>query len=50
MPRGDKSAIMNYAVPSNDETARRAIVSVMSPIQSKIEANAKLNGYFTDPH
>lgn len=45
MPRGDKSAIMNYAVPSNDETARRGIVSVMSPIQSKIEANAKLNGY-----
>ena len=45
MPRGDKSAIMNYAVPSNDETARRMIVSIMNPIQSKIEANTKLNGY-----
>ena len=45
MPRGDKSAIMNYAVPSNDETVRRVIVSVMSPIQSKIEANTKLNDY-----
>ena len=48
MPRGDKSAIMNYAVPSNDETARRLIVSVMSPIQSKIEANTKLNGYLLE--
>lgn len=48
MPRGDKSAIMNYAVPSNDETARRVIVSVMSPIQSKIEANTKLNGYLLE--
>ena len=45
MPRGDKSAIMNYAVPSNDETARKMIVSIMNPIQSKIEANTKLNGY-----
>lgn len=48
MPRGDKSAIMNYAVPSNDETVRRVIVSVMSPIQSKIEANTKLNDYLAE--
>lgn len=48
MPRGDKSAIMNYAVPSNDGTARRMIVSVMNPIQSKIEANTKLNGYLEE--
>ena len=48
MPRGDKSAIMNYAVPSNDETARRMIVSIMNPIQSKIEANTKLNGYLLE--
>lgn len=48
MPRGDKSAIMNYAVPSNDETARRMIVSIMNPIQSKIEANTKLNGYLEE--
>lgn len=45
MPRGDKSAIMNYVVPSNDETTRKMIVSIMNPIQSKIEANTKLNGY-----
>ena len=48
MPRGDKSAIMNYAVPSNDETARKMIVSIMNPIQSKIEANTKLNGYLEE--
>ena len=45
MPRGDKSAIMSYAIPSNNETAQRNIASIMNPIQAKIEANAKLNGY-----
>ena len=45
MPRGDKSAIMNYVAPSNDEATQMRIVSVMNPIQTKIEANAKLNGY-----
>lgn len=45
MPRGDKTAIMNYAVPSFAETTQHQIASVMNPIQAKIEANAKLNGY-----
>ena len=45
MPRGDKSAIMSYAIPSNSEMAQRNITSILNPIQAKIEMNAKLNGY-----
>ena len=45
MPRGDKSAIMSYVVPSFNETAQHQIASIMNPIQAKIEANTKLNGY-----
>ena len=45
MPRGDKSAIMSYAIPSNSETAQRNIASILNPIQATIEVNTKLNGY-----
>lgn len=45
MPRGDKSAIMSYVIPSNSEMAQRNITSILNPIQAKIEMNAKLNGY-----
>lgn len=45
MPRGDKSAIMSYVIPSNSEMAQRNIASILNPIQAKIEANTKLNGY-----
>ena len=48
MPRGDKSAIMSYAIPSNSEMAQRNITSILNPIQAKIEMNAKLNGYLEE--
>lgn len=48
MPRGDKSAIMSYAIPSNGEMAQRNIASILAPIQAKIEMNAKLNGYLEE--
>lgn len=48
MPRGDKSAIMSYAIPSNGEMAQRNIASILAPIQAKIEMNAKLNGYLLE--
>lgn len=48
MPRGDKSAIMSYAIPSNSEMAQRNIASILAPIQAKIEMNAKLNGYLEE--
>lgn len=48
MPRGDKSAIMSYAIPSNSEMAQRNITSILNPIQAKIEANTKLNGYLAE--
>ena len=48
MPRGDKSAIMSYAIPSNSEMAQRNITSILNPIQAKIEMNAKLNGYLAE--
>lgn len=48
MPRGDKSAIMSYDIPSNSEMAQRNIASILNPIQAKIEANTKLNGYLEE--
>ena len=48
MPRGDKSAIMSYVIPSNSEMAQRNIASILNPIQAKIEANTKLNGYLAE--
>lgn len=45
MPRGDKYAIMNYVAPSNDKATQLRITSVMNPIQAKIEASTRLNGY-----
>jgi type I restriction enzyme, S subunit len=45
MPRGDKSAILNYAIPSHEEMAQQAIVMTLNPLREKIELNTKLNGY-----
>lgn len=45
MPRGDKAAIMSYAIPSNSEMTQLQIASIMNPFRSKIATNAKLNGY-----
>ena len=48
MPRGDKSAIMNYVAPSNDKATQLRITSFMNPIQAKIETNTRLNGYLAE--
>lgn len=48
MPRGDKAAIMSYAIPSNSEMAQLQIASIMNPFRSKIAANAQLNGYLAE--
>ena len=48
MPRGDKAAIMSYAIPPNSEMAQLQIASIMNPFRSKIATNAKLNGYLAE--
>lgn len=48
MPRGDKAAIMSYAIPSNSEMAQLQIASIMNPFRSKIATNAQLNGYLAE--
>lgn len=48
MPRGDKAAIMSYAIPSNSEMTQLQIASIMNPFRSKIATNAKLNGYLEE--
>lgn len=48
MPRGDKAAIMSYAIPSNSEMTQHQIASIMNPFRSKIATNAKLNGYLEE--
>lgn len=45
MPRGDKSAIMDYPIPNNDEMAQHDIVSILNPLQLKIELNRQINDY-----
>lgn len=43
MPRGDKSAIMQYSVPEIDVTRQRAIAATLSCLDDKIELNNKIN-------
>lgn len=45
MPRGDKSAIMDYPIPNNDEAAQRGVVSILNPLQLKIRLNRQINDY-----
>ena len=48
MPRGDKAAIMDYAIPPKDRMAQSYIASVLNPLKKKIEVNTKLNGYLEE--
>lgn len=48
MPRGDKAAIMSYAIPSNSEMTQLQIASIMNPFRSKIATNTKQNGYLEE--
>ena len=48
MPRGDKSAIMDYPIPNNDEMAQHDIVSILNPLQLKIELNRQINDYLAE--
>lgn len=48
MPRGDKSAIMDYPIPNNDEMAQHDIVSILNPLQLKIELNRQINDYLDE--
>lgn len=43
MPRGDKTAIMQYQVPIFDEDTQTKIVSILAPLDEKIELNQKIN-------
>lgn len=45
MPRGDRSAIMNYRAPGFDTDTQRVIVSILAPLQMKIELNNRINDY-----
>ena len=43
MPRGDKSAIMEYGVPTLDIEAQRKIGALLRSIDQKIAINSKIN-------
>jgi type I restriction enzyme S subunit len=43
MPRGDKASIMKYEVESFDLNTQRKIVSILKPIDKKIELNNAIN-------
>lgn len=43
MPRGDKTAIMQYEVPALDIDVQRKIAGILSDIDDKIELNKKIN-------
>lgn len=43
MPRGDKTAIMQYEVPSFDLSAQKKIAGFLSAIDAKIILNNKIN-------
>lgn len=43
MPRGDKSAIMQYQIPDMPIEAQRTIVSVLSALDNRIAENKKIN-------
>lgn len=48
MPRGDKTAIMNFEIPPVNSLVQRQIVAALNPIRKKISINAKLNGYLEE--
>jgi type I restriction enzyme S subunit len=43
MPRGDKTSIMQYAVPSFDLTKQKKIASILRTLDDKIEVNNAIN-------
>lgn len=43
MPRGDKTAIMQYKVPNYELKIQNKIVEILNPIDKKIEINNKIN-------
>lgn len=43
MPRGDKTAIMQYAVPAFGLSTQRKIAGILSDIDRKIDLNKKIN-------
>ena len=43
MPRGDKQAIMDYEVPNISYETQKKIVSILKPIDDKIELNRAVN-------
>lgn len=43
MPRGDKSAIMQYQIPDMPLEEQRTIVSVLSALDDRIAENKKIN-------
>ena len=45
MPRGDKLAIMSYAIPSNDISIQNRIEETLRPIKQKINLNNRINDY-----
>lgn len=47
MPRGDKTAILEYEVPNYDITAQRQIATTLVNIDKKIEINRKINDNLT---
>lgn len=48
MPRGDKTAIMNFEIPPVNSLVQRRIVAALNPIRKKMSINAKLNGYLEE--
>ena len=47
MPRGDKQAIMDYEVPNISYETQKKIVSILKPIDDKIELNRAVNENLT---
>ena len=48
MPRGDKSAIMNFCVPKFDLNVQRKIGQFLRNIDDKISINTQINGNLSD--
>ena len=48
MPRGDKSSIMQYQVPSLDISTQRRIASILRSLDEKIELNTEINNNLTE--
>ena len=48
MPRGDKTAIMNFEIPPVNSLVQRRIVAALNPIRKKMSINTKLNGYLEE--